>query len=264
MSDVQSSILDHDLHVPAALSLFVDLKAGSRGIHMSRLYLIHTENILNQGLTTEKISDVLNKFIQSQDGLSSAAKIKINYQSLIKTESLKSEMAGFRSYPVEIESWADASGLKMITTKLVIMYSSTCPQSTKLSKEFFKNKFDTHEKLIQWYESNENYPATPHAQRSHMTVEIQTLNQEINIKSWILKIESALKTTVQTSVKKADELEFARLNAENAMFCEDAVRFVANALNAEDLIGYRLTAEHFESLHSHNAYSQIVKSFNCN
>jgi GTP cyclohydrolase IB len=85
---------------------------------------------------------------------------------------------------------------------------------------------------------------------------------ELNISGWIQQIENCLQTPVQTAVKKADEMEFARLNAANTMFCEDAVRKTAAFLDLNSNIeGYRLTADHLESLHPHNATSQIVKNF---
>jgi GTP cyclohydrolase I len=266
MSGVQSAIADGDLHVPAKVDVYMDLKSGSRGIHMSRLYMILNEELLGKPVTFQKLSSVLKSFILSQEGLSQQAKLKMSYEGLVKTQSLKSGVSGFRSYPIEIEAEMNEFGKLKTTIRFVVTYSSTCPQSAKLSKEFLKNTFKTHEELISWYESDRIYPATPHAQRSTMTVELQTANDiELNIPAWILTVEEALKTTVQTAVKKADEMEFARLNAENTMFCEDAVRVVAEVLDKnKEITGYRLAADHFESLHSHNASSIMVKSFNCN
>lgn len=266
MSEVQSMVSENGLQIPAKVDMYVNLKNGSRGIHMSRLYMIHNEEILGKPVSIKNLFSVLKKFITSQDGLSQQAKIKISYESLVKTQSLKSETAGFRSYPVQITAEMNSDGTLQVTTRFMITYSSTCPQSAKLSKEFLKNKFQTHEELINWYESDHIYPATPHAQRSQMTVELQTAPAvELNISAWMASVEDVLKTTVQTAVKKADEMEFARLNAENAMFCEDAVRKVAGILDTKsNILGYRLSAEHFESLHSHNATSFMVKAFNCN
>ena len=43
-------------------------------------------------------------------------------------------------------------------------------------------------------------------------------------------IEDALKTPVQAAVKREDEQEFARLNGQNLMFCEDASRRLQHRL----------------------------------
>lgn len=262
MSKIQSFIVDNDRQVPMELDLFVNLLPGHRGIHMSRLYQLQMESILGKKVSAQQIQDVLISSIVSQEGISTQARMKMSYQSLLSTKSLKSNIEGFRSYPVEITAEADKKGSFKLVVKFVVTYSSTCPQSAKLSKEFFKDNKLTPVELQQWYESEQIFPATPHAQRSHMTVELAVkAGSELNISDWVQQIENCLQTTVQTAVKKADEMEFARLNAANTMFCEDAVRKTAAFLDSNSNIeGYRLTADHLESLHPHNATSQISKN----
>ncbi len=263
MSKIQSFIIEESRQVPAELDLFVNLLPGYRGIHMSRLYQLQMDTVLGKQITALQIQDLLTQSIVSQEGISTQARMKISYQSLLKTKSLKSNIDGFRSYPVEIHAEADKNGNFKLISKFVITYSSTCPQSAKLSKEFFKDNHLTPMELQQWYESEQIFPATPHAQRSHMTVELVVkMGSTLNISEWIQQIENCLQTNVQTAVKKVDEMEFARLNAVNTMFCEDAVRKVAHFLDSSSSIsGYRLTAEHLESLHPHNATSQVVKNY---
>src|SRR3546814_18432134 len=71
-----------------------------------------------------------------------------------------------------------------------------------------------------------------------------------DLESLVDAIEAALGTPVQTAVKREDEQAFARLNAENLMFCEDAARRVAAALPADERIErFDATVPHFESLH---------------
>ena len=51
-----------------------------------------------------------------------------------------------------------------------------------------------------------------------------------------------------------DEQEFAKLNAKNLMFCEDAARRIKQSLEAmPDVVDYWLKVDHQESLHAHNA-----------
>jgi GTP cyclohydrolase I len=74
------------------------------------------------------------------------------------------------------------------------------------------------------------------------------------------RIEGALKTPVQTAVKRADEQAFARLNGQNLMFCEDAARRMQRALDADDRIAdFWVRASHYESLHPHNAIAIATK-----
>lgn len=262
MSKIQSFIIDNDRQVPVELDLFVNLLPGHRGIHMSRLYQLQMDAVLGKKVSAQQLQNVLIQSIVSQEGISTQAKIKMSFQSLLSTKSLKSNIEGFRSYPVEITAEVDKNGVFKLMTKFIITYSSTCPQSSKLSKEFFKDQQLNPTELQQWYESDQIFPATPHAQRSHMTVELAVNSgSELKIAEWIQQIENCLQTSVQTAVKKADEMEFARLNAANTMFCEDAVRKVALFLDLNSSIeGYRLTADHLESLHPHNATSQIIKN----
>lgn len=262
MSKIQSFITEGAHQIPMELDLFVDLRSGYRGIHMSRLYQLQMKSILGKKVSAHQLKDVLIQAIISQEGLSSQAKIKMKYQTLLYTKSLKSGIEGFRSYPVEITAVADQKNLIQLQIQFVVTYSSTCPQSAKLSKEYFKDQKLSPTELQQWYDSEQIYPATPHAQRSMMTVELRLdPNEEFEISKWIERIEDCLETPVQTAVKKVDEMEFARLNAANTMFCEDAARKVAAFLDEDSSIqSYKLTADHLESLHPHNATSQIIKN----
>ena len=68
---------------------------------------------------------------------------------------------------------------------------------------------------------------------------------------------------MQTAVKREDEQAFARLNAANLMFCEDAARRLRNALDDDpDVIDFWVQASHLESLHPHNAVAVAVKGIN--
>ncbi|MNO69926.1 hypothetical protein D3C76_607900 [compost metagenome] len=74
------------------------------------------------------------------------------------------------------------------------------------------------------------------------------------LESLIDSAEACLGTSLQTAVKRADEQAFALANGQNLMFCEDAARRLHQALVARDeLLGFRLTVVHAESLHAHDA-----------
>ena len=110
--------------------------------------------------------------------------------------------------------------------------------------------------MAQWLEEQGSL-ATPHSQRSLVKVGVNLLAQnELGLMPLIRCIEQALKTPVQTLVKREDEQEFARLNGKNLMYVEDAARRVAGAVgNRYTLLD--VNVEHFESLHGHNAVSRI-------
>ena len=224
-----------------------------------------TEKILNQDLTVLKLKNFLTDMIKSQEQLSDQSYISLNFNLPRKTKSLKSESVGFRNYPVQITAQKKGDQT-MVWCDFEIIYSSTCPQSAALSLEVIKNQKSQIEQL-------ERLPATPHAQRSLMKISCLFMTSEVDtsitnlLNKFIETTENTLKTTVQTAVKKADEMQFAILNSENLMFCEDAVRRVSLVMN--DLVqsqlfglnGYKIRTAHLESLHPHNAVSQVAKNY---
>lgn len=271
MDEIQSQIMilpqandktAPQVFVPVLIGTFVNLQKGYRGIHMSRLYNLITQKILNQNLTTNMIQSFLSDMIGSQDQLSDQGYICFNFNYPRKTQSLKSESVGFRSYPVQITALKKASQTR-VWCDFEIIYSSTCPQSAALSLEVIKNQIDGLDRL----------PATPHAQRSVMKVSCLLTVADVDsdfsgvFHKFIEVVENTLKTTVQTAVKKADEMQFAILNSENLMFCEDAVRKVSLVMNELvqvgflGLNGYKIRTHHLESLHPHNAVSQMAKNY---
>ena len=63
-----------------------------------------------------------------------------------------------------------------------------------------------------------------------------------------------LKTPVQIIVKREDEQEFARLNGNNPMFVEDAVRFISDVVDKlPGVLDWSVVANHYESLHPWSA-----------
>ncbi|MEI7973455.1 MAG: GTP cyclohydrolase, FolE2/MptA family, partial [Bdellovibrio sp.] len=75
---------------------------------------------------------------------------------------------------------------------------------------------------------------------------------------WIGAIEAILGTPVQEAVKRLDEQEFARRNAQNLMFCEDAARRIGGFLKSQsEVLAFSCSVFHLESLHAHNAVARL-------
>lgn len=240
------------LSLPALLDVGVDLAENHRGIHMSRLYRLHQEFILDQLLEKKQLLAFAQQSLDSHENLSQhfACRLKLSWP--LRTMSLQSGLAGFRNYPIEV-IFEKSQKQDRTWLQFEVLYSSTCPQSEGLSMEVLKAQKDIFDHL----------PATPHAQRSRAVVQVQTetLDQQL-VEALIEKVEKALGTPVQTTVKKADERRFAQLNAENLMFCEDAVRKISQALkNTIEIKGFFVYCEHQESLHPHNASSRSFFRF---
>lgn len=256
MTEIQSAIkISDSFCIPVKVDIGVDLAENNRGIHMSRLYQLINQKILNQHLDYQRLLDFANQGLSSQEELSENFSARFKFEWPKATISLMSELSGFRTYPVQfiIQKNKNQSILKC-WLQLEIIYSSTCPQSAGLAFEVLKQNQST---------TLQTLPATPHAQRSRAVVQLMLDKLDsITILKYIDLIESSLKTVVQTTVKKADELQFAILNAENLMFCEDAARRISLVLNGDEFIkGYRIVCEHMESLHPHNATSLALKDF---
>ncbi len=257
------------LQVAASADVFVDLaEPDARGIHMSRLYLRLQDALASEAITPAGLRRVLQDCIDSQDGLSTRARIVLRYEQLLRRRALASGNAGWKRYPVEIDATL-ADGHLSLALAFSVEYSSTCPASAALSRQLnaqrFAEDFAAARPLStavvrDWLASERGLAATPHAQRSRadVRVHLRPAFGQLTVESLVDAIEAALGTPVQTAVKREDEQAFARLNAENLMFCEDAARRVAAALSADARIErFDATVSHFESLHPHDAVARV-------
>ena len=257
------------LQVAADIDVAVNLKnADARGIHMSRLYLQLQDGLAREAITPAGLRHLLQDGIASQQGLATQARLRIRYDALLQRPALESGFSGWKRYPVEIEATL-ADGHLQLALAFEVEYSSTCPASAALSRqanaERFAEDFVAARPLSvgvvrDWLASDRGMAATPHAQRSRAQVRVELKPQfdELPLVALIDGLESALATPVQTAVKREDEQAFARLNAENLMFCEDAARRVASVLAKDPRVErYDATVSHFESLHPHDAVARV-------
>lgn len=257
------------VQVAAQVDLSVDLKqAGERGIHMSRLYMRLQEELARHEVTPAGLRHVLQASIDSQAGLSGSARLRLRYEALLLRRALRSDNAGWKRYPVQIEALLENGHLKLVLG-FGVEYSSTCPCSAALSRQANAERFaedfaGAHPistgVVRDWLASERGMAATPHAQRSEAKVKVELRPQfdELPLVALVDALEASLGTPVQTAVKREDEQAFAMLNAANLMFCEDAARRVASVLSADPRIErYDATVSHFESLHPHDAVASV-------
>ena len=257
------------VQVAAQVDLSVDLKqAGERGIHMSRLYMRLQEELARHEVTPAGLRHILQASIDSQAGLSGSARLRLRYEALLLRRALRSDNAGWKRYPVQIEALLENGHLKLVLG-FGVEYSSTCPCSAALSRQANAERFaedfaGAHPistgVVRDWLASERGMAATPHAQRSEAKVKVELRPQfdELPLVALVDALEASLGTPVQTAVKREDEQAFAMLNAANLMFCEDAARRVASVLSADPRIErYEATVSHFESLHPHDAVASV-------
>ncbi|WP_233348034.1 GTP cyclohydrolase FolE2 [Luteimonas sp. MC1572] len=258
--------------VPASADIGVNLaSADTRGIHMSRLYLRLQDTLAAQPLTVPVLGRLLQDCIDSQSGLATTARLTLRYEHLLLRRALASDNAGWKAYPVEVDATLSATGLETVLA-FGVDYSSTCPASAALSRRANADRFEADfngapppsaTAVRDWLASERGLAATPHAQRSRADVRV-VLRPGIAmlpLRELVDAVEAGLGTPVQTAVKREDEQAFARANAANLMFCEDAARRVAAAVAADPRVArFDITVSHFESLHAHDAVARVAGS----
>jgi len=237
---------------------------------MSRLYLLLDQLSTESSLSFATLSELLHGFISSHEELSTHAFVKFDFELHLRRKALITEKQGWKAYPVTITGQLK-DGKLGVEMKVDVPYSSTCPCSAALARQLIQDafvaKFAGHaqvnaELVKDWLGTTQGIVATPHSQRSVAEIKVQLNNKvaDFPVIALIDAIEDALQTPVQAAVKRADEQEFARLNGQNLMFCEDAARRLKHALNQlTEFDDFWLRVNHYESLHAHDAVAVTVK-----
>jgi GTP cyclohydrolase I len=259
------------LVLPARADAFVSLdQPEAKGIHMSRLFLTLEELLSDNELGADLIERLLRAFIHSHRDLSMSSHVKLSFDLPLRRPSLKSSHNGWRQYPVSIGGNC-TNGQLVYTLTVRITYSSTCPCSAALARQLIQDKFKDDfagsdliaaRDIHQWLGRDSSILATPHSQRSHGDVTVVFTEAEAvpGFEALIDGAEAVLQTAVQAAVKREDEQEFARLNGQNLMFCEDACRRLKSWLDQwQEVTDYRVRVAHLESLHPHDAVSIVTK-----
>lgn len=255
----------------AQVSAYVDLAdPEARGIHMSRLYLHLDRNLAERPLTPCGLRHLLRDFLESHQGLSGHAMVRLDFDYMLRRKSLVSENTGWKRYPVSVIATLNEHEFAL-ELGVRVLYSSTCPCSAALSRSLIQEQFDrdfegqaavSAKHVREWLGSDQGIMATPHSQRSaaDVRVHLATSFEAFPVVELIDKLEDALMTPVQAAVKREDEQAFARLNGQNLMFCEDAARRVQKVLEAEGrVLDFWARCRHFESLHPHDAVAIVTK-----
>lgn len=257
--------------VSAHVDAFVNLNdPTAKGIHMSRLYLLLDELSGTGVLNYQSLVRLLDNFISSHEDLSDNAKVQFKFDYHLRRKSLISGKEGWKAYPVVLTGRLN-KGQLTIELSVDVRYSSTCPCSAALARQLIQKSFKESfvdkgeanlEAIHEWLGTTEGIVATPHSQRSvaEVKVKLNAETKEFPITDIVDTIENALQTPVQAAVKREDEQEFARLNGQNLMFCEDAARRLQHAMNQTTAFDdFWLRINHLESLHAHDAVSVTTK-----
>ena len=257
--------------VPARIGAFVDLRAAqTRGIHMSRLYLQLDHVLSAQPLSPRVLRELLASFLASHLEFSTRARVQIAFEHFLRRPALASEHSGWRRYPITVTATLERDTFEL-EIAFEVIYSSTCPASAALARQLVAEDFSRafpvdmpldRVAVQRWLASEQGMRATPHSQRSvaAIAVQLDSTLASLPLTALIDRAEAALRTPVQTAVKRIDEQAFARRNGENLMFCEDAARRLQAAFDsAPGVRDFHLRVTHHESLHAHDAVAEASK-----
>ncbi|MEQ8858198.1 MAG: GTP cyclohydrolase FolE2 [Pseudomonadales bacterium] len=275
MSDIHQPITLLDggetQRVQANVQVYVNLEdPHAKGIHMSRLYLLLDEHARSRPLSVPGLRMLLNAMQASHDDLSTRAFVQFDFGYELRQSALLSDNTGWSIYPASLRGTLE-NGEIHVELDVQITYSSTCPCSAALARQLIQQEFEasfsadkppSFDEMRAWLGTEDGIVATPHSQRSYAKVKTRLADDvvELPLRTLIADLEAALGTPVQSAVKRADEQEFARLNGQNLMFCEDAGRKLQAALDADErLSDFWVRIEHHESLHAHNAVAVVTK-----
>lgn len=256
---------------PSNVQLYVNLcDPKAKGIHMSRLYVLLDEKAANRPLSPKSVAGFLKQMLESHRDFSTHALVEFALEQHLRRNALVSDHSGWNNYPVSVRG-EHVNGATQINMQFTVHYSSTCPASAALARQSIQHQFDqdfgsvgtvSATRVRYWLGTDQGIVATPHGQRSsaYVVVRLNAESDAFPLTRLIDKVEGALATPVQTAVKRVDEQEFALLNGQNPMFCEDAGRRLKTCLNEEsDVEDFVVRVEHYESLHAHNAVCMVTK-----
>jgi GTP cyclohydrolase I len=269
LQNVQTVVVVAGQKLKATVQASVSLDVPeAKGIHMSRLYKIVSQ-LANEELSWNWLQSRLGEMLNTHQTLSKNAALSVRLDLPVLRPALLSQESGWRAYPLIYNVTAKGSERRS-TLQAKVLYSSTCPCSAALSQQALRDAFAgefreeklSREQILNWLASGDSVVAVPHAQRSEATCEFTfAKGQEPASPIELIDLmEGALGTAVQTAVKREDEQEFARLNARNLMFCEDAARKLKAALiGRKELADFQIEVRHFESLHAHDVVARVGK-----
>ena len=214
----------------ATIGLFVDLPHEFKGTHMSRF--IEVLNSHGHIVHVENIPDILHAM---QAKLKSAvAHLEMEFPFFLVKKAPVSGMESVMDYTARFDATAAGTEIDFVLTVKAAV-TTLCPCSKAISRH------------------------GAHNQRGLVTVQVRS-RKAIWIEDVIALVESSASSELYSLLKRQDEKAVTERAYENPVFVEDLVRNVALKLNAHpDVTWYKVEAENFESIHTHNAYASIEK-----
>jgi GTP cyclohydrolase IB len=214
----------------ATIGMFVDLPKEFKGTHMSRF--IEVLNAHGSIVHVENITDIL--YAMQKKLNAATAHLEMEFPFFLTKTAPISGMAGVMDYTARFDATACGKDIDFVLT-VKVGVTTLCPCSKAISE----------------------YGA--HNQRGLVTVQLRS-RKAIWIEDVIATVEGSASSELYSLLKRRDEKAVTERAYENPVFVEDLVRNVALKLNAHgEVTWYKVEAENYESIHSHNAYASIEK-----
>ena len=199
-------IISHDVEA----SMFVYLDSHKTGVNMSRFCTIlqeEAENCVNQEFFKKILYRYQSDLRDSQqEELIKSAEIILSFNYATKQKSLRSENWGWQYYPCTLKAAISSDQSVKMSLSLDYEYSSTCPCSLSMAKQYEKDFRDGLTNLG-------NGIATAHSQRSNANVRVDySIQTDFWLEDLIALLRKALPTETQSLVKRIDEQAFAISN----------------------------------------------------
>ncbi len=220
--------------VLATIRFTVALDAKIRGTHMSRLMEILTD----WSAVPMEIPDVEKILSEAIEKLGTDfAALKMAFKFFVQRTAPVSGRVSFLDIDCEFAAELSRGGKINFTLGLAIPFTSLCPCSKEISE------FGAHN------------------QRSICRVKINFASLEnIDIEKIISLIEAQGSSQIYPILKREDEKFVTEHAYQNPKFVEDILRDVVLAIRQiENVAGFEVECENFESIHNHNAFAAHVE-----
>jgi GTP cyclohydrolase I len=216
----------------ASCSAYVALPADRKGTHMSRLVAAIDE--IDEPLSLAALPRVLDAMLARLEA--DAGRIEIAFPWFIRKRAPVTGVQSMMDYEVKLVADA-ASGKRSVEATMIVPVMSLCPSSKAIA----------------------DYGA--HNQRSHLTLSVRPRpDAQLTLGELIALAEAEASCELYGLLKRADEKFVTERAYDRPRFVEDLVRGIAARLvDDARLIGFRVAAENFESIHNHSAYAEIVR-----
>jgi len=215
----------------ATIGMYVDLPQEFKGTHMSRF--IEVLNAHGSMVHVENIPDILRAMQRKLHAAS--AHIELEFPYFLEKRAPVTRMMGLMDYTARFNAAAIGESIDFVLT-VITGVTTLCPCSKAISRH------------------------GAHNQRGRVTVQLRS-NGIVWIEDVIAMVESSASSELFSLLKRQDEKSVTERAYENPVFVEDLVRNVALRLNAHPKVTwYKVEAENFESIHSHNAYACIERN----